>query len=88
MILLKDKIKTAVAEDIIAVDVALKANLTPYLDVVKQVAGHILFAGGKRLRPLLMVLSPSGIPNRLRTGLLAKLTVEQSLHMPRWKWPS
>jgi octaprenyl-diphosphate synthase len=31
--------------------------LNPYLDLVSEVAGHILFSGGKRLRPLLMILS-------------------------------
>ena len=37
--------------------VALQQNLNPYLDLVSQIAGHILFSGGKRLRPLLMILS-------------------------------
>ena len=32
-------------------------NLTPYLDRVREIAGHILFGGGKRIRPLLMILS-------------------------------
>ena len=31
--------------------------MDPYLDLVSKTAGHILFSGGKRLRPLLMVLS-------------------------------
>jgi octaprenyl-diphosphate synthase len=35
----------------------LSENLKPYLDLVSDVARHILFAGGKRLRPLLLVLS-------------------------------
>jgi octaprenyl-diphosphate synthase len=53
---LKEKILTAVEEDLIAIEGALKENLTPYLDLVAEVAGHIIFSGGKRLRPLLMVL--------------------------------
>lgn len=54
---LKTKILTAVGDDLAAVETALADNLNPYFDLVSQVAGHILFAGGKRLRPLLMILS-------------------------------
>jgi octaprenyl-diphosphate synthase len=54
---LKQKILTAVEPDLVAIEKALADNLTPYLDLVADVARHILFSGGKRLRPLLMVLS-------------------------------
>lgn len=54
---LKRKILTAVKDDIDDIEKALSENLNPYLDLVEDVAGHILFSGGKRLRPLLMVLS-------------------------------
>jgi octaprenyl-diphosphate synthase len=53
---LKRKILAAVSDDLAAIDKALTDNLNPYFDLVSQVAGHILFAGGKRLRPLLMIL--------------------------------
>ena len=53
---LKQKILTTVEDDLIAIENALKDNLNPYLDLVGEVAGHIIFSGGKRLRPLLMVL--------------------------------
>ncbi|MGA6927181.1 MAG: polyprenyl synthetase family protein, partial [Desulfosarcina sp.] len=53
---LKQKILKAVAKDLEAIENALAQNLNPYFDLVARVAGHILFAGGKRLRPLLMVL--------------------------------
>jgi len=43
--------------DLAAIEAALSENLTPYLDQVSEAARHILFSGGKRLRPLLMVLS-------------------------------
>ncbi len=52
---LKQKILAAVGDDLKAIEKALAENLNPYFDLVSQVAGHILFAGGKRLRPLLMV---------------------------------
>ena len=54
---LKQKILARVGDDLEAIEVALKSNLTPYLDLVSQTANHILYSGGKRLRPLLMVLS-------------------------------
>jgi len=54
---LKQKILTAVADDLNDIEKALAENLNPYLDLVSEVAGHLLFSGGKRLRPLLMVLS-------------------------------
>ena len=54
---LKQKILAAVEDDLEDIEKALSDNLNPYLDLVSEVAGHILFSGGKRLRPLLMVLS-------------------------------
>ena len=54
---LKQKILAAVENDLDDIEKALSDNLNPYLDLVSEVAGHILFSGGKRLRPLLMVLS-------------------------------
>jgi octaprenyl-diphosphate synthase len=54
---LKHKILMQVKHDLEEIEIALEQNLSPYLDLVSQIAGHILFSGGKRLRPLLMVLS-------------------------------
>jgi octaprenyl-diphosphate synthase len=54
---LKANILAAVSDDLSAIEQALADNLNPYFDLVSQVAGHILFAGGKRLRPLLMILA-------------------------------
>ncbi|MGD9230807.1 MAG: polyprenyl synthetase family protein, partial [Desulfobacterales bacterium] len=53
----KYKILALVKDDLEAIETALEENLNPYLDLVSQIAKHILFSGGKRLRPLLMVLS-------------------------------
>lgn len=52
----KQKILAAVETDLADIEKALSDNLYPYLDLVSEVAGHIIFSGGKRLRPLLMVL--------------------------------
>ena len=54
---LKHQILALVKDDLAAIETALKENLNPHLDMVSQIARHILFSGGKRLRPLLMVLS-------------------------------
>ncbi len=54
---LKTRILAAVGQDLELIEKELKSNLDPHLDLVREVAGHLLFAGGKRLRPLLMVLA-------------------------------
>ncbi len=53
---LKERILAETRADLAAIETALVQNLTPHLDLVRRIAGHLLFAGGKRLRPLLMVL--------------------------------
>jgi octaprenyl-diphosphate synthase len=53
---LKARILAAVATELEEIEAALADNLAPNLDLVESVAGHILFSGGKRLRPLLTVL--------------------------------
>jgi octaprenyl-diphosphate synthase len=54
---LKKKILDMAASDLGEIETALKENVKTYLGIVSKVAGHILFSGGKRFRPLLMILS-------------------------------
>ncbi|PIP35994.1 MAG: polyprenyl synthetase family protein [Desulfobacterales bacterium CG07_land_8_20_14_0_80_52_14] len=54
---LKHRILSRVSADLSDIEIAISQNLSPHLDLVSEVARHILFSGGKRLRPLLMVLS-------------------------------
>ena len=53
---LKQRLQRQVQADLASIEQALLENLQPQVDLVSQVAGHILFSGGKRLRPLLTVL--------------------------------
>lgn len=52
---IKEQILNLVGDDLAEIEMALEANLSPWLDLVRSAAGHILFAGGKRLRPLLLL---------------------------------
>jgi len=54
---LKQKIIEQAAPDLKKIENSLEQNLNPNLKLVKEIASHLLFSGGKRLRPLLMVHS-------------------------------
>jgi len=54
---LKHKILALVKDELDEIEVELEKNLNPHLDLVSQTANHILFSGGKRLRPLLTILA-------------------------------
>ncbi len=54
---LKERILSLVQKDLADIEQALIENLKPYLPFVSHVAEYIMFSGGKRIRPLLMVLS-------------------------------
>ena len=53
---LKKKLLQWVDPDLAAIESALVQNLDPHLELVRKTAGHLIFSGGKRLRPLLVVL--------------------------------
>jgi octaprenyl-diphosphate synthase len=54
---LKNSILQRVKNDLAEIESELAENLQPHFDLVSQISSHILFSGGKRLRPLLMVIS-------------------------------
>jgi len=54
---LKEQILESVRQDLVEIEAALTENLKPYLPLVSHIAKYIMFSGGKRMRPLLMVLS-------------------------------
>jgi len=48
---------SAIQNDLNIIEIALSDHLNPYLDQISETAKHIMFSGGKRLRPLLTALS-------------------------------
>jgi octaprenyl-diphosphate synthase len=52
-----EEIRALVQEDLRSVDAVIRARLKSAVPLVDQVAEHIISGGGKRLRPLLVVLS-------------------------------
>ena len=52
-----EEIRALVRPDLEAVDAAIRAGLKSIVPLVDQVAEHIIGGGGKRLRPLLVVLA-------------------------------
>ena len=54
---LKQRIREQVAPDFEKIEVALEYHLNPNVELVREIASHLLFSGGKRLRPLLMIHS-------------------------------
>ncbi len=52
-----DQIRELVAADFAAVDRVVKSRLHSPVALIDQVASYIIFAGGKRLRPLLVLLA-------------------------------
>jgi octaprenyl-diphosphate synthase len=52
-----EEIRAPVRDDLRAVDAVIRARLKSAVPLVDQIAEHIIAGGGKRLRPLLVVLS-------------------------------
>ncbi len=53
---LKEQLLLRMQPDLTLIENALEQNLNPHLDMVREVAGHLIFSGGKRIRPLLNLL--------------------------------
>ncbi len=68
----KEEILEAIYPDLNQIERVLKKNFQSYVPFINEVSQHILFAGGKRLRPLLMILA---------TRLCGKETDEQAYRL-------
>jgi octaprenyl-diphosphate synthase len=53
---LKEQLTKKVEQDLKDIEDALHKSLNPHLELVRQTAGHLIFSGGKRIRPLLNML--------------------------------
>ncbi|HMA68075.1 MAG TPA: polyprenyl synthetase family protein [Desulfosalsimonadaceae bacterium] len=53
---LKNQLISRVEPDLQNIEAALQENLRPHLELISEAAGHLIFSGGKRLRPLLNIL--------------------------------
>jgi octaprenyl-diphosphate synthase len=54
---LKQRLLDMVRDDLQKIESSLEFHLITNFDLVSKVASHLLFSGGKRLRPLLLILS-------------------------------
>ncbi|MDY0131961.1 MAG: polyprenyl synthetase family protein [Desulforegulaceae bacterium] len=54
---LKEKLMGLISSDIEEIEKAIERNLSPHFELVKSISEHILFSGGKRFRPILMLQS-------------------------------
>src|SRR5690348_15806744 len=52
-----EEVRALVRSDMASVDIVVRARLMSTLALVDQVAEHIIAGGGKRLRPLIVVLT-------------------------------
>lgn len=54
---LKNSLKAKIQNDLVKIEESLKINLNAHVELVSEIAGHLLFGKGKRLRPVLMINS-------------------------------
>jgi len=54
-------LRTPIAADMVAVDAVIRARLTSEVALIGQVAEYIIGSGGKRLRPVLLLLSAGAL---------------------------
>jgi octaprenyl-diphosphate synthase len=59
-----DAIRALLAEDLAAVDAIIRARLDSDVVMIRAVAEHIIGSGGKRLRPLLLLLAAGALEYR------------------------
>src|ERR1700694_2443617 len=76
-----EAIRALIQADLHSVDGVIRARLKSAVPLVDQVAEHIISGGGKRLRPLLVVLAGGAIPRtRCSATRRACWSVTSSIH--------
>lgn len=71
-----EEIRAPVCEDLRAVDATIRARLKSAVPLVDQIAEHIIAGGGKRLRPLLVVLAARACGERGSAHIEAAAFIE------------
>jgi octaprenyl-diphosphate synthase len=71
-----EKIRALVQEDLAAVDEVIRARLKSSVGLVDQIADHIIAGGGKRLRPLLVLLAARACGARGQAHIEAAAFIE------------
>jgi octaprenyl-diphosphate synthase len=71
-----EEIRAPVCEDLRAVDATVRARLKSAVPLVDQIAEHIIAGGGKRLRPLLVVLAARACGERGSAHIEAAAFIE------------
>jgi len=69
-------VKTLLAEDMQAVDTLIRSRLQSQVPLVSQVAEYIISAGGKRLRPLLVLAAAEAVGAHAEAAMRAACAVE------------
>lgn len=74
---LKDQMMAIIQDDLEKIEDALVRNLKANLELTREIAGHLLFSNGKRLRPLLMIFSAKmcGYKEKQNHGLLTDFSI-------------
>src|SRR5437016_11862117 len=73
-----EEIRALVQADLGSVDQVIRARLKSAVPLVDQVAEHIISGGGKRLRPLLVVLAGRACGHNGRAHVEAAAFIERS----------
>ena len=71
-----EHIRSLVRADLLAVDEAIRTGLRSIVPLVDQIAEHIIAGGGKRLRPLLVVLAARACAGSGDAGVRAAAFIE------------
>jgi octaprenyl-diphosphate synthase len=76
----QEDIRALVATDMAAVDAVIRARLASGVHLVSQVAEHIVAGGGKRLRPLVVLLSAHAAAGRPLDGTPSRCRRVHRIH--------
>lgn len=74
-----DAIKALVRDDLAAVDQEIRARLQSEVALIGQLAGHLIAGGGKRLRPLIVLLAAKALGYTGRAHI-ALATIIEFIH--------